>query len=238
MRGAGHRVDPRPDWTPEKLALLKQLYPTASWATLYDALDMTESAIVYQARKLGLIRTFWRSGTWDDPKRVERLEKLWTQGYSAGRIAQILGHGITRNMVISKVHRMGLSRNRATKERVQTLSKRERAEQRKNSSSPWCRTIKYAKPPRPIVQKLKPGDVPRKPLVDLEPHECRWPVGDPLAPGFGFCAAERVPGIPYCAAHALRAYDPSQPASRAATLQAASTVESETQTEKEVETAE
>src|SRR5947209_17519794 len=46
--------------------------------------------------------------TWTD-ERVERLKKLWADGLSASQIAGELG-GITRNAVIGKVHRLGLSR--------------------------------------------------------------------------------------------------------------------------------
>lgn len=47
---------------------------------------------------------------WTD-ERVDLLKKMWNEGQSAGRIAKELG-GVTRNAVIGKVHRLGLS-NRA-----------------------------------------------------------------------------------------------------------------------------
>ena len=49
--------------------------------------------------------------SWTDD-RVELLKKLWGEGQSASQIAKELG-GVTRNAVIGKVHRLGLS-NRAT----------------------------------------------------------------------------------------------------------------------------
>ena len=45
--------------------------------------------------------------------RVETLKKLWADGLSASQIAGKLGMGVTRNAVIGKVHRLGLS-NRVT----------------------------------------------------------------------------------------------------------------------------
>lgn len=48
--------------------------------------------------------------SWTDD-RVEVLKKMWTEGQSASQIAKELG-GVTRNAVIGKVHRLGLS-NRA-----------------------------------------------------------------------------------------------------------------------------
>ena len=49
--------------------------------------------------------------SWTD-ERVEILKKMWGEGQSASQIAKELG-GVTRNAVIGKVHRLGLS-NRAT----------------------------------------------------------------------------------------------------------------------------
>src|SRR6056297_3692733 len=49
--------------------------------------------------------------SWTD-ERVELLKKMWGEGQSASQIAKELG-GVTRNAVIGKVHRLGLS-NRAS----------------------------------------------------------------------------------------------------------------------------
>ena len=49
--------------------------------------------------------------SWTD-ERVETLKKMWGEGKSASQIAKELG-GVTRNAVIGKVHRLGLS-NRNT----------------------------------------------------------------------------------------------------------------------------
>ena len=45
--------------------------------------------------------------SWTD-ERVELLKKMWSDGQSASQIAKELG-GVTRNAVIGKVHRLGLS---------------------------------------------------------------------------------------------------------------------------------
>ena len=44
---------------------------------------------------------------WTD-ERVETLKGLWKNGYTARQIAERLG-GVTRNAVIGKAHRLGLS---------------------------------------------------------------------------------------------------------------------------------
>jgi GcrA cell cycle regulator len=70
--------------------------------------------------------------SWTD-ERVETLKKMWGEGQSASQIAKELG-SVTRNAVIGKVHRLGLS-NRAgagpvgtpTPSPVKTATGRERA---------------------------------------------------------------------------------------------------------------
>ena len=49
--------------------------------------------------------------SWTD-ERVELLKKMWSDGQSASQIAKELG-GVTRNAVIGKVHRLGLSNRTA-----------------------------------------------------------------------------------------------------------------------------
>lgn len=43
-------------------------------------------------------------------------------------------------------------------------------------------------------------------LLDLNEHTCKWPIGDPLKPGFGFCGRHSIEGSPYCAGHHDKAY--------------------------------
>jgi len=59
---------------------------------------------------------------WTD-ERVEQLKTLWTGGASASQIAKELG-GVTRNAVIGKVHRLGLSsRNQGKPEAAEKSAK-------------------------------------------------------------------------------------------------------------------
>jgi len=61
---------------------------------------------------------------WND-ERVELLKRLWAEGLSASQIASRLG-GVTRNAVIGKVHRLGLS-GRATSSRSSPRPRRVQA---------------------------------------------------------------------------------------------------------------
>lgn len=44
---------------------------------------------------------------WTDDQ-IDRLTRLWNDGTTASRIAQIIGGNVTRNAVISKANRLGL----------------------------------------------------------------------------------------------------------------------------------
>jgi GcrA cell cycle regulator len=58
----------------------------------------------------------------------------------------------------------------------------------------------------------------RKPktLVDLEHHDCRWPIGEPRHPDFHFCGEPQAAGRPYCEHHWAMAFQPSRPRHQAA----------------------
>jgi GcrA cell cycle regulator len=51
---------------------------------------------------------------WDEP-RTELLTRLWLSGETARKIAERLGGGITRNAVIGKAHRLGLTGKQGSK---------------------------------------------------------------------------------------------------------------------------
>jgi len=144
---------------------------------------------------------------WTDD-RVETLKKLWLDGLSASQIAKHLG-GVTRNAVIGKVHRLGLSGRAAP-------------------SQPTRQTFKAPRPPRPIAQPMARRAVEHAPaapapratpyvelpgtatVLTLGAHMCKWPIGDPAADGFTFCGRRAGDDGPYCIEHARIAYQPQQ----------------------------
>jgi GcrA cell cycle regulator len=144
---------------------------------------------------------------WTDD-RVELLKKLWAEGLSASQIANKMG-GVTRNAVIGKVHRLGLS-GRATPAKPQ----RGRATPRTTASSP----AKFR--PEPPELKNIPEPEFLEPLVldtgdnatvsTLGNNMCKWPIGDPASEEFHFCGQSAAGGKPYCAYHARLAFQPSQ----------------------------
>jgi len=158
---------------------------------------------------------------WTD-ERVDTLKKLWSEGLSASQIAGRLG-GVTRNAVIGKVHRLGLS-GRATTSRMKTHRPRPRAAAPKRLSKPRFTTIEtsplralYPPDAEPYVPSVEELVIPlgeRRTIQTLTPSSCRWPIGDPQLPDFHFCNGNKVPGLPYCEFHARRAFQPPQPRRR------------------------
>jgi GcrA cell cycle regulator len=105
--------------------------------------------------------------SWTD-ERVDLLKTMWGEGKSASQIAKELG-GVTRNAVIGKVHRLGLS-NRTTpaKAREAAPAKEKAPAAAKPSPQPAPKPAAEAKPAD------KPLNIPpRKPIIT---------AGQPLPP--------------------------------------------------------
>ncbi|WP_068875122.1 MULTISPECIES: GcrA family cell cycle regulator [unclassified Phenylobacterium] len=140
---------------------------------------------------------------WTD-ERVEVLSKLWRDGKSASQIARDLGSGITRNAVIGKIHRLGLSGRAAPR--------------LPGAGRPDQRRARQGRIPRRVapVRALPPPPLPTAPpslsglatVVSVRRGQCRWPMGEPGDEGFCLCGRVAVRGA-YCAPHAAVAYRPT-----------------------------
>ncbi len=147
---------------------------------------------------------------WTD-ERVELLKKLWQDGLSASQIAKQLG-GVTRNAVIGKVHRLGLS-GRATPSKPQRTVFKAPRPARVVTSTPSA-PRRLAEPshhhhhaPAPVrLLDEAPGTAT---VLTLGAHMCKWPIGDPALDNFTFCGRRTDEG-PYCHEHAQVAYQPPQ----------------------------
>jgi GcrA cell cycle regulator len=155
---------------------------------------------------------------WTD-ERVETLKALWIGGNSATEVSRHLG--VTRNAVIGKVHRLGLGG------RLKPATPRAAAAKtphRTRSNFGWMRaatprpkpvgTSEFAQTatPSPRPRYARPSAVdlpdfaPTANLLSLDAHSCRWPIGHPDHPEFGFCGRERPSNVPYCAHHRKLAF--------------------------------
>ena len=159
---------------------------------------------------------------WTD-ERVELLKKLWLDGLSASQIAKQLG-GVTRNAVIGKVHRLGLSGRAAPSQPSRPVFKAPRPARPAPTQAPrrvethvahtgahgGAHQAPSLPAPQPVYYPEEPGSAT---VLTLGAHMCKWPIGDPSTDGFTFCGRRSGEG-PYCNEHARVAYQPQQPRKR------------------------
>jgi GcrA cell cycle regulator len=163
--------------------------------------------------------------------RVTLLKRLWTEGLSASQIAKQLG-GVTRNAVIGKVHRLGLAGRAAPSRPIKRISvpiarvrpvladqavaiaKAARAKTLASDGE-----VAEKLPPEAQVEAIVPKPVKPRPRVmrdgeiigvlQLGAHMCKWPLGDPGDPDFGFCGSQCGTTAVYCEEHAAIAFQPA-----------------------------
>jgi GcrA cell cycle regulator len=157
---------------------------------------------------------------WTDEK-VERLKILWADGYSASQIARELG--VTRNAVLGKAHRSGLSNGGVVRAKpaAPTRAARAKPSPTPRGRPPRLEVVRPARigvagngaafdrgedrPPREVARVRVEGPGLATPLT-IGAHMCRWPIGEPGQEDFTYCGrhAERT----FCADHASDAYKP------------------------------
>ena len=154
---------------------------------------------------------------------IDELKQLWAQGMTTGEIGKKLG--VSKNSVVGKVHRLGLSG------RPSPIKKKDNDE--KPAAAPKTKPEKTTEKPAPKEKAPSPAAAPAaKPasetpapapkvsaqptvspvkngkttLTDLDNHTCRWPIGDPKDENFHFCGRKVKIGQTYCEEHANIAY--------------------------------
>ena len=127
------------------------------------------------------------------PELIEQLKGQWALGLSITQIGKNLG--LTRNAVVGKAHRLG-------------LSKRESPIQKSTTPRPQPAPVIAPPVTVPAMAAAVAPPPPRKVAVDpnYRGPKCKWPVGDPKTTDFHFCAAPSLDGYPYCSEHCAAAY--------------------------------
>lgn len=119
-----------------------------------------------------------QSMSWTD-ERVEALKLMWSEGKSASQIAKELG-GVTRNAVIGKVHRLGLSNRAPGSDRpedeaslleggIEDLGLEIEEEEQAPVAKPAPQPVAAAAAPRPVAKETVPVPRPK-------------PAGQPMPP--------------------------------------------------------
>ena len=159
-------------------------------------------SLTYSSQQHNAFYTPWSA------ERDEALKQLWDQGYSASLIADKLANGskLTRCAVIGRAHRLKLPARKG----------KEPLTRKPLGRKPYRRVKGAHKPPRlppPPPQRPRPPppssfpnppmepDMRKLPLLQLEPHHCRWPLGELHEVAHLFCAADTREGEVYCPHH-------------------------------------
>ncbi len=160
------------------------------------------------------------------PARIGTLQELWGSGLSAKEIAARLGSGITRNAVIGKAHRLGLSsRPSPIKRGAEKVPGAPLVKTRMSAPKAMGlrRDVMVGSGAYNASQARNTGFEDNEPrgrrdagytrtfkgsntASQVQAQQCRWPLGDPLKPGFRFCEHTAIPGLSYCYDHACVAY--------------------------------
>lgn len=154
----------------------------------------------------------------------EMLKAGYSEGKSAGTLAQEInalgGQTVTRNSVIGRIHRLGLTGSARAKASapaprlarsapsaprvIEPKRGTSRAGMLTPSEFPQHGAPSVAEAPLPPERKI--AAAPPPPGAD---STCNWPIGDPLRPGFSFCGRPSTRddrGRCYCPEHRAIAF--------------------------------
>ncbi len=109
--------------------------------------------------------------SWTD-ERVETLKTMWSEGKSASQIAKELG-GVTRNAVIGKVHRLGLSNRNGGGSPAKAAKEKPATREAKSAKSDGAKASAKPAPKTEPAAPAKSVAPLRKPII---------PAGQPLPP--------------------------------------------------------
>ena len=119
--------------------------------------------------------------SWTD-ERVDMLKKMWSDGQSASQIAKELG-GVTRNAVIGKVHRLGLSNRTPGGAPIKPEPKAPSAAAPKPTAAAEAKPEAKPAKPAPKTEAARPAAVTPMETKSATPARRQIiPAGQPLPP--------------------------------------------------------
>ena len=135
-------------------------------------------------------------------ENIEFLQKHWGT-CTAREISEKMGGGFTRNSIIGKASRLGLSAK--IKTRAATSNQNfESSSEEKNIKNRRGRKSKFKSL---IIEKDFEPENPKQ-LEELDENSCKWPIGHPDEKSFYFCGRSSLKDFSYCKLHLLYAYQP------------------------------
>ena len=142
--------------------------------------------------------------TWN-PERVEQLRNCVVAGLTCSQIAAEIG--VTRNAVIGKIHRLGLSPGRPAAVPARACPphvRPPRLPSQRRLLQLAAKAMFLADPTAAPDAFVDSGQCCS--LLELAQGKCRWPISHPGAADFAFCGNDALAGFSYCAGHARMAY--------------------------------
>lgn len=142
---------------------------------------------------------------WTD-ERIKILREMYGKPkISTNDIAVVLGCDCTKNMVIGKAGRLGLSKPRPSKN--PQVPSRPRLINSSQHCVPIIRTTKVSAGLALIKISRKSSKFGNPcHIFDLSEHSCRFPLGEIAERAELFCNARSAEGYPYCQPHCDIAY--------------------------------
>lgn len=142
-----------------------------------------------------------KNSPWNDEARVAELLKLVASGLSAAEVAAAMGGGLTRNAVLGRIHRMGLSK---------PINYRPKRKPRQQATNIGGRALKLIRRKTGGQPKLPVHDIPEPiapnslelTILEIGTGQCRYPTRSDTP--FFFCGHATSPqrdGSPYCEFH-------------------------------------
>jgi len=148
--------------------------------------------------------------TWTDEMDAA-LRKHRDEGLSFGAVARVMNRRfkvhLSRSACVGRAHRLGLTvRSGPVSEKI--VSRKTRRMPPKQRQLGHLAAFLSSRPTTMPELETPADEAPKVSLLDLEAHHCRYPIGTPGTPGFGFCGDKHIPGLSYCERHAIRCMVP------------------------------
>ena len=135
-------------------------------------------------------------------ENIEFLQKHWGT-CTAREISEKMGAGFTRNSIIGKASRLGLSAKIKTRKATSNQNLENNSEEN-NIKAKRNRRSKFKSL---IIEKDFEPENPKQ-LEELDDNTCKWPLNHPDQKDFYFCGRSSLKDFSYCKLHLLYAYQP------------------------------
>lgn len=207
-------------WTSDDDATLKKMFDAGlPYSEIAERLGRTVGTLKWRRKLLGLkhsdpelARKAARKSVWTDDV-CKHLVALFHDGLSAAQISQQLGRGISRNAVIGRLHRMGLSNGRSNRSKGGAGTHKRRPRAKVYVPNPRKRKrVEFKVPDR--VEDAAPPPHERVRMEDATLRHCCFPIGEPNGLDTQYCGRKVDVTQTYCDVHHAICHDKPQKKSK------------------------